>query len=126
MASNGHQESNIDDALDNFGAFDYSLGLDGFGPDLSNITGPNQPSTATGIWEGLGHLLDPLDVAGPSQPYTGLEVRDELNSYPDFNLAPLNPTPFLHLGPSVSVPTLSLGGKCLPNILEKAKFTHSS
>ena len=127
MASNGYPEFNIDDALDNFGSFDYNLGFDGFGPDLLNTASPSQPSTATGIWEGLGHLLGPSDVAGPSRLYTGLEVRDELNSYPDFDLAPFNPMPSMHLGSPIPppAPTLSLGGKCLP-ISEKAKFTHSS
>ena len=27
---------------------------------------------------------DPSNVAGPSQPYTGAEIRGDLNAYPDF------------------------------------------
>ncbi|KAF9783213.1 hypothetical protein BJ322DRAFT_141439 [Thelephora terrestris] len=48
-------------------------------------------------------FMDPSNVAGPSQPYTGADVQGDLNSYPDF------------LSPSTAPISLNPGHGAYPN-----------
>ena len=62
MFSNGFPEFDINDltTFEDNSYCGYDFGFDGFN------------------WE------NPLSVAGPSQPYTGAEVRGDLTAYPNF------------------------------------------
>jgi len=64
MTTSGISDFNIDDLFN----YDYCTGNFGF--------------------DGSGYSVDPSQVAGPSQPYTGAEVSGNLHEYSDF------PSPF--------------------------------
>ena len=51
------------------------------GFDFSGLAGSNDHTHYDGNFnfDGLG-----WNVAGPSQPYTGVEIQGNVNSYPDF------------------------------------------